>query len=107
MFFDYSTEEAAFYPLADEDPGVLTRQSARSNRVGRYAADEESGLGINAAVQGWHRLSKHVALGGFARLNTTSKYEEWQLGLSLRFTLAQREALCPPMDLIGGPNPCR
>jgi len=106
-YFDYSTEEADFYPVADEAPEELTRQSARSNRVGRYAADEESGLGINAAVQGWHRLSDHVALGGFARLNTTSRYEEWQLGLSLRFTIAQREALCPPADLIGGSSPCR
>jgi Flp pilus assembly protein TadD len=106
-YFDYSTEEADFYPEADEDPEELTSQSARENRVGRYEADDESGWGVNAAVQGWHRLSDHVAFGGFASLNTTSKYEEWQLGLSLRFTLSPRTALCPPLDLVGGSKPCR
>jgi hypothetical protein len=106
-YFDFATEEADFYPEADEDPEDLTRRSARENRVGRYAADDESGWGVNAAVQGWHRLSDRLALGGFASLNTTSRYEEWQLGVSLRFTLSPRTALCPPLDQTGGPSPCR
>ncbi len=106
-YFDYSTDGADFYHEVDQVAADLIRETARDNLTGRYQADGDQGIGVNAAFAGWHRLNEHLAFGGFGRLNTTSKYEEWQVGLSLRFTLSPRQNLCPPLELIGGSSSCQ
>lgn len=106
-YFDYSTEKADFYPENDQDVADLGRQSARDNLTGEYGAGGDDGLGVNAAVQAWHRVGDHLALGGFGRVNTTSKYEEWQAGIALRVTMSPRAQLCPPLDLIKGSSSCQ
>jgi tetratricopeptide (TPR) repeat protein len=106
-YFGYSTEEADFYHESDQAAADLVRESARINRTGRYDAESDEGLGVNAAVQAWHRLGDHLAVGAFGRLNTTSKYEEWQAGIVFRMTLSSRKRLCPSLDLLGKTLQCR
>jgi tetratricopeptide (TPR) repeat protein len=76
-------DRSPFYPLFDGDTDGLTAAAA-ADANGEYDSDTDNKIGINVRLQGMKLLTPHLAAGGFASVNNSADYTEWNAGIGIQ-----------------------
>ena len=59
--------------------------AGRTEYNGMCQGNEDSGPTALIQLETWKLLSSKFAIGGHAKMNLTSEYNEWQIGLNLKY----------------------
>ena len=83
------TANAPFYPeqilISELSP------AGRAEYNGIYQGNEDSSPTALIQLEAWKLLGPKFAIGGYAKMNLTSEYNEWQIGLNLKYYFKKQQ----------------
>ena len=79
-----------FMKVSSHMTGTIT-SAGQTEYNGIYQGNEDSGPTALIQLEAWKLLTSKFAIGGYARINLTSEYNEWQIGLNLKYYFKKQQ----------------
>ena len=83
------TANAPFYP--EQNPISELSPAGQAEYNGTYQGNEDNSPTALIQIEAWKLLASKFAIGGYAKMNLTAEYNEWQIGLNLRYYFKKQQ----------------
>lgn len=98
-YMNFKTDSAPHYHKVNDDPSAMNA-GAIADLSGRYAGEKKSGIGINARLKVLKLVRNNVALGAYMKENSSSDFNEFEIGLLLHYYFEPMQKLCHTWDIF-------
>lgn len=91
-YMSYSSKSSRKYSELNA-PDFWSSPAAEEEFFSNHPSQDENGIGGTLKIEGEKLLTPHLSTGGYAAFSSSSGYDEWSVGLTLRWSYGARISL--------------